>query len=190
MARRRSAKPLFRGSIPLVASICGQPDAALPVLDQSASRDSPASVRPHHVIDPQDPARLCISQAGSPGTLSSANSAGNNGVYCSSDSGENWAQLVTPTKNLAVDTLAVDPRDFGVMYAWVNGGPCSSPAPVCERGTYFNTRGAAYKTTDGGATWTELDAGYVKDQRVTAVRVDANDPQTVISATFGKLPIR
>lgn len=139
------------------------------------------------VIDAKDPARVCFSQAGSPGTLASLNSARNNGIYCSGDGGKTWSQRLSPTMNTAVYTLAVDPNDFDTMYAGVNGGACSTPPPVCQPDTYFNTTGAIYKTTDGGKTWTELNARYEKDMRVVAVRVDQSDPKVVIAATFSKL---
>jgi photosystem II stability/assembly factor-like uncharacterized protein len=86
-----------------------------------------------------------------------------------------------------VYTLAVDPNDFNTMYAGVNGGACSTPPPICQPDTYFNTTGAIYKTTDGGKTWTELNARYEKDMRVAAVRVDQADPRVVLAATFSKL---
>lgn len=140
------------------------------------------------VIDPADPARICTAKAGGPGTLGARTSAVNNGVYCSSDAAATWKQVVGPTMNTAVYALAADPRDFNVLYAGVNGGPCSNPPPICQPGTYFNTTGAIYKTTDGGGTWTELNALYVPDLRVVALHVDQRDPQVILAATFSKLP--
>ncbi len=140
------------------------------------------------IINPRDPDQLCIARAGGPGTLATPSSAGNNGVYCSTDAAATWTQRVGPTTNVAALSLAADPRDFQVMYLGVNGGPCSNPPPVCAPGTYFNTRGALYKTTDGGVTWLELDALYVPDLRVPIVRVDPRTPDVVVASTFAKLP--
>ncbi len=140
------------------------------------------------VIDSQNPDNMCIALAGGPGLLSSPSSAGNNGVYCSTDAGETWTQRVTPTMNTAIYTLSVDPTDFNIMYAGANGGPCSNPPPVCPPDTYFNTIGAIYKTTDGGLTWTELDALYQLDLKIVDVRVSEQDPNVVIAASFSKLP--
>jgi photosystem II stability/assembly factor-like uncharacterized protein len=92
--------------------------------------------------------------AGGPGMVAQPTSAGNNGVYCSDDGAKTWEQRVGPTMNVAVYTLAADPRDFSTMYAGVNGGPCSNPPPVCAPETYFNSTGAIYKTTNSGKTWT------------------------------------
>lgn len=140
------------------------------------------------IINPKNPNHICIAMAGGPGTVKTPSSAGNNGVYCSHDAANTWTQTMTDTMNTAVYTLAADPRDFNVMYAGVNGGPCSNGPPVCEVGTYYNTTGAIYKTTDGGKTWTELDALYIKDLRVNVVRIDQNNPDVVIASTFSKLP--
>lgn len=140
------------------------------------------------VINPVNPDQLCVSLSGSPGTLQlNRNSAVNNGVYCSDDGAASWRQMVSPSMNLAVIRLAVDPTNFQVMYAGVNGGACSNPAPVCEPNTYFNTTGAIYKTVDGGTTWTELDALYSPDMRITGIRVDWSDPNVVIAGTYSKL---
>ena len=140
------------------------------------------------VINPRNPDELCIARAGGPGVLATQSSAGNNGVYCSTDGALTWTQRIGPTTNAAALSLAADPRDFQVMYLGVNGGPCSNPPPACAPGTYFNTRGAIYKTTDGGATWAELDSLYVQDLRVAAVRIDPRDPDVVVASTFGKFP--
>ena len=140
------------------------------------------------VINAKSPAQLCIARAGGPGLLSSPTSAGTNGVYCSNDGAATWTQRVGPSMNTAAVTLAIDPTDFNTMYVGVNGGPCSNPPPVCASGTYFNTRGSIYKTTDGGATWRELDALYISDLRVVALRIDEANPNVSVAGTFAKLP--
>ena len=139
------------------------------------------------IVDPAGPDRICISMAGGPGTVALPSSAGNNGGYCSGDAAETWEQRVGPTMNAAVYTLAADPRDFSIIYAGVNGGPCSNLPPVCAPETYFNSTGAIYKTTNGGAAWQELDALYQPDLRVISVQVDQNDSYVIVAATFSKL---
>jgi photosystem II stability/assembly factor-like uncharacterized protein len=139
------------------------------------------------VVSPKDSRRLCVARAGGPGTVRQTTSAATNGVWCSSDGAATWTQRTGPTMNAAAYTLAMHPKDPNVMYAGVNGGPCSNPPPICAAGTYFNTKGAIYRTRDGGRTWTELDARYVRDMRVVAVRLDPARPDTLVAATFGKL---
>jgi len=140
------------------------------------------------IIDPKNPQRICISMAGGPGTINIISSAGNNGVYCSSDRAMTWMQRVTPTMNTAVYALAADPTDFDIMYAGVNGGPCGNPPPMCQPNTYFNTVSVIYKTTDGGKNWTELNALYVQDLRVITLHLDQKNSKVIIASTFSKLP--
>ena len=137
------------------------------------------------VIDAANPNDVCIARAGGPGLSSTVGSTGTNGVYCSSDAGVSWVQRISPTMNTAVYALAADPNDARVMYAGVNGGPCS--VGTCPPNTYFNTIGAIYKTNDGGLTWKELDSHYLPDMRVTALRVDPSNPNVVVAATFSKI---
>jgi photosystem II stability/assembly factor-like uncharacterized protein len=140
------------------------------------------------VINPRNPRQLCVARAGSPGLLSSQTSAALSGIYCSDDAAATWSQRHGPAMNTAAVTIAVHPTDFNVMYVGVNGGPCSNPPPVCAPGTYFNSVGAIYKTADGGVTWVELNAHYVRDQRAVALRIDERNPDVLVAATFGKLP--
>lgn len=140
------------------------------------------------VINPKNPDQMCIAMAGGPGIVSTPAMPTNNGVYCSQNAGATWTQMVSPTMNLAVYALVADPRDFNVMYAGVNGGPCSNGPPICAVDQYFNTTGAIYKTTDGGKTWTELNALYTADMRVIVLKLDELNPDVVIAATFSKLP--
>ena len=139
------------------------------------------------VINPANPRELCIAMAGGPGVIGTPSTAANNGVYCSTDAAATWTQRLSPGMNAAVLGLAADTRDFATMYAGVNGGPCSNPPPACAPGTYFNSRGAIYKTIDGGATWTELDALFQPDLRVNVLRIDARNPDVVVAASFSKL---
>jgi len=79
---------------------------------------------------------------------------GDRGVFKSTDGGESWELVLELDENTGVVDLVLDPRDPDVLYAasyqrrrhvWVliNGGPGSG----------------IHKTTDGGATWTELSSG-------------------------------
>ena len=79
---------------------------------------------------------------------------GDRGVYKTTDGGTTWQAVLTIDENTGVVDLAMDPRDPDVLYAssyqrrrhiWtlINGGPGSG----------------IHKTTDGGATWTELTSG-------------------------------
>ncbi len=82
------------------------------------------------------------------------------GVWKTTNGGALWTPLADLMANLAVNSLAMDPKNPNVIYAGTGEG-------------YFNIdgiRGAGvFKTTDGGATWTRLastttaDFYYVND---------------------------
>jgi len=79
---------------------------------------------------------------------------GDRGVYKTTDGGTSWELVLEIDENTGVVDLVADPRDPDVLYAasyqrrrhlWtlIDGGPGSG----------------IHKTTDGGATWTELTSG-------------------------------
>ena len=70
------------------------------------------------------------------------------GVWKSTNGGASWDQLTDlAIPNIAVNSLAIDPKNPNILYAGTGEG-------------FFNgdsVRGAGiFKTTDGGATWTQL----------------------------------
>ncbi len=79
---------------------------------------------------------------------------GDRGVFKTTDGGETWENVLVLDENTGVVDLVADPRDPDTMYAasyqrrrhlWVliDGGPGSG----------------IHKTTDGGATWSEMTSG-------------------------------
>lgn len=82
-------------------------------------------------------------------------------VYSSTDSGANWNALSGPTYE--ADAIAIPPENPQIIYA----------------GTDFGVE----KTTDGGATWQEVNEGLaalIPD----AVAVSSDDPDTVYVQTY------
>jgi hypothetical protein len=136
------------------------------------------------VIDSRNPEHVCMAMAGSPGTLDVMQAA-NQGVYCSDDGGATWEQRVDGTLNTAIYALAIDPTDSQVIYAGSNANPASYAGADPDR--LFNTVGIVHKSVDSGRTWTELPTGFVKGTRVTGLRIDPANPNTVYASTFGLL---
>ncbi len=79
---------------------------------------------------------------------------GDRGLYKTTDGGETWNKVLDVSEDTGVVCLEMDPRDPDVIYAasyqrrrhtWtlINGGP----------------EGGVHKTTDGGATWREINKG-------------------------------
>jgi photosystem II stability/assembly factor-like uncharacterized protein len=105
--------------------------------------------------------RVLLIDPRNPHTMYAAAAAG--GVWKSTDGAVTWKPLSDLTPNLAVNSLAMDPANSNVLYAGTGEG-------------YFNidsVRGAGiFKTTDGGATWTQLAATagfyYVNDVKVSS----------------------
>jgi photosystem II stability/assembly factor-like uncharacterized protein len=104
-------------------------------------------------FDPRDPKVVFVA---SQGPL--WNAGGDRGLYRTGDGGENWERILEIDEHTGVNELVIDPRNPDVMVAssyqrrrhvWVllNGGPGSG----------------IHKTTDGGKSWREIDAGLPKD---------------------------
>jgi photosystem II stability/assembly factor-like uncharacterized protein len=136
------------------------------------------------VIDPRNPEHVCIAMAGSPGTLDVIQAA-YQGIYCSDDGGRQWQQRIGAGMNTAIYALAIDPLDSNVLYAGSNANPASYAGADPEQ--LFNTVGVVHKSVDGGLTWTELPTGFVRGTRVTGLRIDPDQPQTIYASTFGLL---
>jgi len=91
------------------------------------------------------------------------------GVYKTLDGGKSWKK-VGLEKSEHIGRIVIDPRDSNV--AW-----------VAAQGPLWNAGGdrGLYKTTDGGATWTQA-LKIDDDTGVTDVLLDPRDPDTVYAA--------
>ncbi len=125
-----------------------------------------------------DPTNSDVVYVASPGHLWGPNSE--RGLFKTVDGGRTWTPILTRDDNTGVVDVAVDPSDPRTVYAalyqhrrtpfgFVGGGPGSG----------------LYKSTDAGATWTQLTSGlpagtvgrisisiYVKDPRIVYVSVE------------------
>jgi photosystem II stability/assembly factor-like uncharacterized protein len=102
-----------------------------------------------------------------------------NGVFKSSDSGQNWSPasnglplMSGSGSTLDVVALASVPGQPGRLYAALND-PTVEDAP-----------GRVFRTTDGGANWSPADAGIV-GLRVRALRIDPGVPNRIYAAAAG-----
>jgi len=92
-------------------------------------------------LDPKNPETVWAG-TGEPWVRNSV-SVGN-GIYKSTDGGENWQHLGLPESE-RISKILIDPRDSNVVYVAVPGKLWSSGA---ERGLF--------KTTDGGKSWKKI----------------------------------
>ena len=95
-------------------------------------------------IDPADPNTVYV------GTEA-------NGIFKTTDRGQTWTRLRTGLKCTIAHSfysqifdIAIDPANRQTLYASAINGPGPS-SPV----TYPSASGGVYKSTDGGATWTQ-----------------------------------
>jgi photosystem II stability/assembly factor-like uncharacterized protein len=94
--------------------------------------------------------------------------AGNeDGVFLSQDAGERWETLTPPGIDdmRPVVSLSYDPADPNVLY--------------------LGTPHLAWKTSDGGATWSSIHKGMLDDSDVFSILVDDRQRRRIFAATCG-----
>jgi len=105
------------------------------------------------VIDPTDPAVLYAAHV--------------DGVSKSVDGGQNWQSLPTGLTHPNLWELAIDPSNHNVLYV---GG---------HRTGYLDDEYGVFKTSDGGANWTQVVVGIEDQFSVGAIAIDPASPSTV-----------
>ena len=121
--------------------------------------------------------------AGTGEANNSADSDHGEGILVSSDGGATWTLETAggAFAGTAIGQIAVDPTNADVAYAALGG--------YYPQNGIFASQNGIWKTTDGGATWTNLTTGVDADSSATiwsAVVVDPNTP-SIIYAAIGDL---
>ncbi|MFN5031309.1 MAG: WD40/YVTN/BNR-like repeat-containing protein, partial [Flavobacteriia bacterium] len=129
------------------------------------------------IIHPQDENTIWVAAYGPVWS-----SGGERGVYKSTDGGKTWNRTLFISEETGVSEIAIDPENSNILYAsahqrrrhewtYIGGGPES----------------AIYKSTDGGTTWREINAGLPKNQmgRI-GLAVSPVDPNYVYAIVEGK----
>jgi hypothetical protein len=141
------------------------------------------------VVDPNNREHLYLLTVGSPGTLTQINSEFG-GVYETMDGGGTWTQLTGYGNAGGGHALAVrGGTPSPTLFMGVGNGQASWIGAPPD---FYNTTGVVYRSTTGGATWTELDqrltpgTGLI-DQYLAATRVfvDATGLKVWVPATVG-----
>jgi photosystem II stability/assembly factor-like uncharacterized protein len=124
------------------------------------------------VVDPTDSNTIWVAAIGNQRAKDV-----NRGVYRSKDKGKTWQNVLFRADDTGAIDLAIDPSAPGTVYA-----------AFWERVRTDNARVAGgkqsgiFKTTDGGATWTQLTHGLPASASTTGrigVSVCASQPKTV-----------
>jgi uncharacterized protein (TIGR03437 family) len=97
------------------------------------------------------------------------------GVWKTTNGGQLWSPLADLITNIAVNSLVMDPKNPSVIYAGTGEG-------------YFNigfVRGAGiFRTTDGGATWTQVASTATEDFYFTNdIVISPTNSQRLYAAT-------
>ena len=129
------------------------------------------------VIHPEDPDIVYVAGMGA---LWGANEQ--RGVFKTTDGGETWEKVLFVSQYTGVSDVEMDPRDPALLYAaafqrerrnwsFLGGGP----------------EGGIYRTTDGGATWQELQNGLpAGDVGSIALSVCRSQADTIYAAIRAK----
>ena len=112
-------------------------------------------------------------------------SGGERGVYKSTDGGLTWTRTLFVSEHTGIAEIAIDPSNPDILYAsahqrrrheytYIGGGPES----------------ALYKSTDGGLTWKEINAGLPKGDMgrvgLAVSPADANVVYAIVEARYDK----
>ena len=149
-------------------------DAGLFQSTDSGTSWSPSSLNVSWVytiaIDPRTPTTL---YAGTQGV----------GVFRSMDAGSSWSAINSGMPDntgltLSIATLAIDPTAPSTLYA----------GRIIDQVNGVITNGGAYRSTNGGATWTSASTGLSTNPlSVRALAIDPAAPSTLYAAVDGFL---
>jgi photosystem II stability/assembly factor-like uncharacterized protein len=120
-------------------------------------------------IDPKDPKTIWVGT----GESWTRNSVGvGNGIYKSTDGGDNWTLMGLP-KSERITRILIDPTNSNVVYACAPGALWSDSP---DRGLY--------RTTDGGANWAQVLRGANLSTGCSSVTMDPSNPRHLIAGMW------
>ena len=120
-------------------------------------------------IDPKNPKIIWVG-TGESWTRNSVSIG--DGVYKSTDGGENWTNLGLKNSE-RISKILIDPNKTDTVYVCVPGKLWSDSD---ERGLY--------KTTDGGKSWTKILKGANASTGCSMISMDQRNPQTIFAGMW------
>lgn len=122
-------------------------------------------------IDPRDPNRVFVAVVGHPYGPSEMR-----GIFRSTDGGQTWDKVLSKDQYTGGGDVKIDPQNPEVVYAslWdtVSG-------PWEDNNEYNGANGGLYKSTDGGANWTQLTQGLPQDAVQAYFAIAPSEPSRV-----------
>jgi photosystem II stability/assembly factor-like uncharacterized protein len=134
---------------------------------------------PQLAVDPHDANKVFAAVAGHPYGPNPER-----GVYRSGDGGQNW-QKVLPTsndENVGASDVLIDPSDSSIVYAtlWeAREGPW-------ENGAWLGPNAGVFKSTDGGATFTQLTGGLPQGVVQAHIAIADSSPKILFASVATK----
>ena len=120
-------------------------------------------------IDPQNPKTIW---AGTGEAWMRNSVSVGDGIYRSTDGGENWSNVGLKDSE-HISKILIDPKDGNIVYACVPGKLWSDSE---DRGVY--------KTSDGGKTWTKILKGSNLSTGCSMISMDPKDPKTLYAGLW------
>src|SRR6202163_2486950 len=120
-------------------------------------------------IDPKSPKTIW---AGSGESWTRNSVSIGDGIYKSTDGGENWTNMGLKESD-HIAKILIDPSDSNTVYACVPG----------ELGSDSEDRGR-YKTTDGGTTWNTILKGPNLSTGCSMISMDPANPKTIYAGMW------
>ena len=135
-----------------------------PVFDKAGAQSIGALA-----IDPRDPKTIWAG-TGEAWTRNSVSIG--DGIWKSTDGGENWTRMGL-AKTERITRIVVDPANSSIVYACAPGALWSDSS---DRGLY--------RTTDGGASWTQILKGSNLSTGCSSVTLDPSNPRHLFAGLW------
>ncbi len=124
-------------------------------------------------VDPKNPDRLFVSVGGHPYGPNEER-----GIFRSVDGGQHFEKVLYKDENTGGSDVQIDPSNPQLIYAalW------ESREGPWENASWSGDNGGIYKSTDGGATWSQLGGGLPSPMVQANLAVSPSSPRSLVAA--------
>lgn len=132
---------------------------------------------PQLAVDPHDPNKVFAAVAGHPYGPNQER-----GIFRSTDGGQSWQKVLYKDENTGGSDVLIDPTNSNIVYAtlWeAREGPW-------ENGGWMGPNGGIFKSTDGGATFTQLTGGLPQGVVQSHIAIADSNPKILFASVATK----